>query len=54
MGDITVSEWKSDSSASSPAGMSFGELARDDLQQDRAAAMASSGHICTLTWECNC
>ncbi|MBP2474317.1 hypothetical protein JOF53_003189 [Crossiella equi] len=37
-----------------PAGLGFGELSREDLVEDRAAVMASSGYICTLTWECNC
>lgn len=51
MATQSVTDW---TSTSNPAGLGFGELGREDLMEERVAAMASGGYICTLTWECNC
>jgi hypothetical protein len=36
------------------AGVGFGELAQDELLEDRTANLASSGYFCSFTAECNC
>jgi hypothetical protein len=51
----SINDWKSAAheSGAHPAGLGFGELRQEDLTEARAAALPSSGYICTLTLECN-